>query len=241
MSENDRRKKKKQNKNLTLVISVLLFLLLASLGWGFYKNGLPKVSKRTQAREIDQTVVGTVKYLDCFVYFNQKGLVTKTAVPKISEAKNKKNISVEDLPYVENVPLDFVRLGESLDVENASFVETVRVLNQALIKNKSIPDRISCQDGEKFSLFYGNVKVELGKDYLLEEKLNRMFAILPSLVNLQGTLHLEDFEKNTRNIMFEKTIQENTTTQEGQTQESFLVEETSVGQAVENTEETNRE
>lgn len=208
MSENNQKEKKsRQNPNLILIISILLLLVLASLVWRVYKNGLPRSGQKEKQEDRDERVVGSLKYLDCLVYFNQKGMVTKTAVYKGQRKSNKKNMKVEDLPYVEDVPLKSVRLGEKIELEDDSLIETIRVLNQALIKNKSIPDRMSCKE-ECLSLFYGNVEIRLGKDYLLEEKLNRMFAILPNLSDLEGILHLEDFEKNTKNIMFEKKTEE---------------------------------
>lgn len=41
------------------------------------------------------------------------------------------------------------------------------------------------------SLIYGDVTVQLGKDENLEEKMNRVLAILPNLTGKKGILHME--------------------------------------------------
>lgn len=71
------------------------------------------------------------------------------------------------------------------------------------MKLGDIPDRIVF-DAKNISLYYGQVEVMLGEDYLLEEKMNRASAILPQLDGMEGILHLEDYEKGTENIIFEK-------------------------------------
>ena len=54
------------------------------------------------------------------------------------------------------------------------------------------------------TLYYGNIRVLLGQDTLLEEKIARVAAILPKLSNEAGELHLEEFTSGTTQIIFSR-------------------------------------
>ena len=58
-------------------------------------------------------------------------------------------------------------------------------------KNDKIPDHIQFDSSYSISLIYGDVTVQLGKDENLEEKMNRVLAILPNLTGKKGILHME--------------------------------------------------
>ena len=54
------------------------------------------------------------------------------------------------------------------------------------------------------TLHYEDVRIQIGGDMLLEEKVSRVAAILPELEGLSGVLHLEDYAKDTQNIIFDR-------------------------------------
>ena len=63
-------------------------------------------------------------------------------------------------------------------------------------------------DDYHITLYYGTVKVTLGPDTLLEEKITKAAAILPKLSGKSGVLHLEDYTKDTVNIIFTEDVPE---------------------------------
>ena len=56
------------------------------------------------------------------------------------------------------------------------------------------------------TLHYGNVRIALGKDENLEDKMTRVAGILPKLNGESGVLHLEGFTNDTQNIIFERDL-----------------------------------
>ena len=54
-----------------------------------------------------------------------------------------------------------------------------------------------------YSLRFGNIKVLLGEDKNLEEKMRRVAAIIPMISDRSGELHLENFDEDTENIVFD--------------------------------------
>ena len=66
-----------------------------------------------------------------------------------------------------------------------------------------MPDRVEFSENLSMTLSYDQVRIGLGDDSLLEEKMTRVTAILPKLSGLSGILHLEDFTEDTQNIIFD--------------------------------------
>ena len=64
-------------------------------------------------------------------------------------------------------------------------------------KNEMIPDHIQFDSSYSISLIYGDITVQLGKDEDLEEKMNRVIAILPKLTGKKGILHMESVSTDT--------------------------------------------
>ena len=52
---------------------------------------------------------------------------------------------------------------------------------------------------------YGNVSVIIGDTTKLTRKIERLKAIMPSLEEQSGTLHLESWTEETTNIVFDKS------------------------------------
>ncbi|MDD3220031.1 MAG: hypothetical protein PHC41_07215 [Lachnospiraceae bacterium] len=218
---------------LRIGILVVLAIVIVCFGWYAYKNYLAPSSGSAAEKVVDDTSVGCIKYLDCLVYFDKSGIVTKTEVyQKVLENQESESTedktaektqesadtetgedaaSVDSLPYVEGLTVQSVCIGQKLKIENADMFDTVAVLDRILMKLGDIPDRIVFDAKNNISLYYGQVEVMLGEDYLLEEKMNRASAILPQLDGMEGILHLEDYEKGTENIIFEKSVAEEIT------------------------------
>ena len=74
------------------------------------------------------------------------------------------------------------------------------------------PDHIQFDSSYSISLIYGDITVQLGKDADLEEKMNRVIAILPKIQGKKGILHMESVatESNT----FEEELEQEEVTAE---------------------------
>ena len=77
-------------------------------------------------------------------------------------------------------------------------------------KNESIPDNISFDDNYQITLQYGDIRVELGQDQYLEDKMEKVIAILPLLDGKKGTLHLENVSDSMQKVTFEEDVEEET-------------------------------
>lgn len=98
-------------------------------------------------------------------------------------------------------------VGEVIELEDDSVLNVLQALKSAFDKYELMPESIDVEKNEKevyiYTLHYGNVTVQLGADELLEEKMRRVSAIVPQISEMSGTLHLENYEEDTENIVFD--------------------------------------
>ena len=71
-------------------------------------------------------------------------------------------------------------------------------------RDELIPDSIIYGVKNAPVLKYGDVLVNLGSMEYLTQKVERVEKILPKLVGMAGTLHLENWNEQNTNIVFEK-------------------------------------
>jgi cell division protein FtsQ len=107
-------------------------------------------------------------------------------------------------------------VGEKIKIEDESVLNTLHALMSSFEKYEIMPDSIYILDEpvmggsedetvKTYTLLFGSIQVLVGQDEYLEEKMRRLAAILPHLEGMSGTLHLETYDENTENIIFDTT------------------------------------
>ena len=124
--------------------------------------------------------VGCIHYLDSYIYFDRNGIFVEG-----SKTRD------ESVPYFDGIQVNKVIMDEKLDIKGDTVLNTAVALSTIFQKNDKIPDHIQFDSNYSISLIYGDVTVQLGKDENLEEKMNRVLAILPNLTGKKGILHME--------------------------------------------------
>ena len=110
----------------------------------------------------------------------------------------------ESVPYFDGIQVNSVVMDEKLDIKGDSVLNTAVALSTIFQKNEMIPDHIQFDSSYSISLIYGDITVQLGKDEDLEEKMNRVIAILPKLTGKKGILHMESVSTDTNTFEEEK-------------------------------------
>jgi cell division protein FtsQ len=95
-----------------------------------------------------------------------------------------------------------VSLGKKLPLEDDGIFKILLNLTQLLDKQELHPDTVDFSEDQEINLHFGDVKVQLGTDENLDEKMIRLKKIVPSLEGKKGTLHMENVDENTKNITF---------------------------------------
>ena len=125
-------------------------------------------------------------------YFDKDGFVVETSTRII-----------ENVPRVEGISCDEVVLYEKLPINNQKLREML-TLTQALKREDLEPDTIHFGLEQSPVVSYGKTEVWLGTIELLTEKVKHLKEIFPSINGIPGVLHMEDWDEQTANTIFEK-------------------------------------
>ena len=121
------------------------------------------------------------------------------------------------VPYFDGIEVSKVVMDEKLDIKGDTVLNTAVALSTIFQKNDLVPDHIQFDSSYSISLIYGDITVQLGKDENLEEKMNRVAAILPKITGKKGILHMESVSTDTNTFEEEKEKTDTTSTSENWT------------------------
>lgn len=130
-----------------------------------------------------------------YAYFDKDGFVVETSAEVI-----------EDVPRVTGITCNEVTLYEKLPLEDGRVLSRLLELTQTLNKYNLAPQEIHYTDQKQPELTYDSIKVVVGSDEYLSQKVVRLSTILPQLYGFSGTLHLEDWTPETTGIHFERDM-----------------------------------
>ena len=141
----------------------------------------------------EKKTVGCIRYLDSYVYFDRNGIFV--------EGSQNRDVTV---PYFDGIQVNSIVMDEKLDIKGDTVLNTAVALSTIFQKNDMIPDHIQFDNSYSISLIYGDITVNLGKDEDLEEKMNRVNAILPKIQGKKGILHMESVSTDSNTFEEEK-------------------------------------
>ena len=110
------------------------------------------------------------------------------------------------VPIIDGISDADLGEGRKIPVEDEGIFQTILSLTKLLDRFEMKPDLVHFADPDNVSLVFGNARVLLGDDSLLEEKMSRAAAILPQILaeRLSGELHLESYTVGQQNIIFSR-------------------------------------
>lgn len=156
------------------------------------------------------------------------------------------NPNLEDIPRIEGLNAVSASVGEQLPVSDTAIFETLDALTRLLDRFELWPEQVNVSEEMELTLIYEeNIRILLGGEEYLEEKITKLSGILPQLEGLSGELHLEDVDERNGDAVFAKDVpeaEESQATEESQvaegSQETVTDSEAENGQETEGTGET---
>ena len=139
----------------------------------------------------EKSLAGYVEYLGNYLYFDKDGIIV--------ESSNMKTVGI---PMVSGLQFDHFVMYEELPVENPDVFHNILTVTQMLNKYDITTDRIFFDGNSTMTLYFDKVRVNMGNMELLEEKIQRLDAILPKLEGEDGVLHLEGYSENNDTFTF---------------------------------------
>lgn len=140
----------------------------------------------------EKALAGYVEYLGRYMYFDKDGIIVETS-----------EVKTAGIPMVTGLEFNHVILHEKLPVENDRIFEGILDITQMLTKYGLAADRIYFDGNYSMTLYFEEVKVKIGGSDMIDEKIMKLQYILPNLTGKKGTLRMETYTSDSRNITFE--------------------------------------
>lgn len=139
----------------------------------------------------EKALAGCVNYLGNYMYFDREGIVVETS-----------DSLTDGVPQIKGLTFDHVVMHEKLPVENTDIFSKILNVTQLLAKYDLAADKILFGTESDVTLYFDQVRVYLGGDDKMDEKIMQLVPILPHLEGKSGILNMENFDENTVNIPF---------------------------------------
>lgn len=139
----------------------------------------------------EKALAGCISYLGSYMYFDKDGTVVESS-----------DSLTEGVPQIKGLTFDHVVLHEKLPVEDTAVFSRILKVTQLLGKYELEADKIFFGSDKDITLYFNQVRVLLGTDENIDEKIMQLVYILPNLEGKSGVLNMENFDENTENIPF---------------------------------------
>lgn len=140
----------------------------------------------------EKSLAGCVTYLGNYMYFDREGIVVESA----SEA-------TEGVPEITGLYFEYIRLYETLPVEDEDVFKEILTLTQLLAKYEISADKIYFDPDLNVTLYFGQARVRLGSDSHIDEKIMQLSVMVSAIEGKSGVLDMSDFGEDTRTLTFE--------------------------------------
>ena len=139
----------------------------------------------------EKALAGYVEYLGRYMYFDRDGIVVESSQE-----------STSSIPQVTGLKFDYIVLNDYLPVENDEIFKRILDITQLLNKYELMADKIYFNSTYELTLFFDDIRVTLGSDSDIDQKIIHLKNILPNLEGKKGTLRMESYTEDTKNITF---------------------------------------
>ncbi|MBQ7446991.1 MAG: cell division protein FtsQ [Eubacterium sp.] len=149
------------------------------------------------------TVVVNVDEKDMVAYYYDSATKKYVGFSETGEVLLLANKAPEEYVRVTGLkPEKKVELYKKMALEDDSILAYIKSVLMVL-SNYDIPPEVICiQNNNNLLLSYGDIQVNLGDSYYLNEKIVRMQQLLQKVEGQTGTLHLETWTESTTDIYF---------------------------------------
>lgn len=139
----------------------------------------------------EKSLAGYVEYLGKYLYFDKDGIVVESSDSRTA-----------GIPQVSGLEFGYVVLYEKLPVKEEAIFMKVLDTTQLLKKYNIMADKIYFDQSYEMTLFFEKVKVKIGDTDGIDEKIMKLQYILPELEGKSGTIRMESYTEESKNITF---------------------------------------
>ena len=144
-------------------------------------------------RVYEKSFAGYVSYLGRYMYFDRDGTIVESS-----------ELRTAGVPEVKGLKFDHVVMYEKLPVENEQVFSKILDITQSLSKYELRADKLLFDREYKMTLYFEEVRVQIGDNSNIDEKFSRLRSILPELTGKKGVLQMENFTGESKIIPFQE-------------------------------------
>lgn len=139
----------------------------------------------------EKSLAGCVEHLGEYVYFDRDGVVVECS-----------SGATKGVPVVTGLAFDSVILYEPLPVTDKEVFQTILSISQLYEKYEMEAELIQFTTGGNIVVHTGDIKAAMGKGDNIDDKVMTLASIMPKLSGQSGTVKLENYTKDKKNIIF---------------------------------------
>lgn len=140
----------------------------------------------------EKSLAGYVEYLGRYMYFDKDGIIVESSENKTA-----------GIPQVTGLDFDYVVMYKPLPVEEEAVFEKILDMTQLLNKYELSADRLYFSKDYEMTIYFGGVKAAIGSGNDIDEKVMFLQSVLGGLEGKSGTMHLENYTEDMKNVTFE--------------------------------------
>ena len=142
-------------------------------------------------RVYEKSFAGYVTYLGRYMYFDRDGTIVESS-----------ELKTAGVPEVTGLRFDHVVMYEKLPVENDKIFARILDITQSLSKYELRADKLFFDKEYKATIYFQEVRIQIGDSSNIDEKFSRVKSILPELSGKSGVLQMENFTTDSKIIPF---------------------------------------
>ncbi len=143
----------------------------------------------------EKAIAGYVEYMGHYLYFDKDGIVVEASAE-----------AAAGVLEVAGMEFDHAVMHEKLPAKDESIFTRTLSISQLMQKYGIAADKVYFEENGEIMLYFGKIKVALGDDYHIDEKVMELQNILPKLEGLSGTLRMENFDDFSNETIFESEM-----------------------------------
>ena len=133
----------------------------------------------------EKSLVGYIEYMGSYKYFDKDGIVVESS-----------SRLIDGVPYVTGIEVDYIVLHSKLPAEDEKVFDLLLDLTQLLSKYEIDVEKINVTKDLEMKLYLGDVRVELGTEEDLSDKIMDLKDIMPNLEGVSGVLDMKVYDVN---------------------------------------------
>ena len=140
-------------------------------------------SDSIRIRVFEKALAGYVRYLDRYIYFDKDGTVVESS-----------EVLTKGIPQVTGIVFSGIQVGKPLTSDDTDIFARTLDLTKLLGKYELSADRIHFHENGEVTVYFGNARVDLGKDEQgIEDKVMLLGKFLERVGNMSGVLDMEEY------------------------------------------------